>query len=288
MVLLGLALIILGLLSKKITKPIIMLANATEGIVRGNYSDITLPKVQNSPKDELTVLTLSFANMIKGLQDKERIRGMLDKVVSKEIASEILRKGAVSLGGESKVVTVLFADIRGFTKLTEYLDPQVVITNLNHYMTSMTNIIELEGGVIDKYVGDAIMALYGAPVEMPDGAMRAIKTAILMIQKLKAWNEERVIKGEPIIEIGIGINTGKVVAGNMGADTRLNYTVLGANVNLSSRLCSAAKPMQIRVSKATLEASGLKDQLDVEELEPFVYKGFSEPIIAYAIKGFKN
>jgi class 3 adenylate cyclase len=285
--LLGIALIILGFLSKKITKPIIMLAKATEGVVQGNYSNIDLPQVDPQEKDELSTLTLSFAKMIKGLQDKERIRGMLDKVVSKEIASEILKKGAVSLGGESKIVTILFADIRGFTSLTEYLDPQEVILLLNHYMTSMTNIIELEGGVIDKYVGDAIMALYGAPVEMVDGAMRAIKTAILMIQKLKAWNEERTVKGLPIIEIGIGIHTGKVVAGNMGADTRLNYTVLGANVNFASRLCSAAKPMQIRISKEALNTSGLKGQLDVEELEPFIYKGFSEPIVAYAVKGFK-
>jgi class 3 adenylate cyclase len=286
--LLGLALIILGFLSKKITKPITMLAEATDGIVQGTYSDIHLPVVDYNSKDELSLLTSSFAKMIKGLQDKERIRGLLDKVVSKEIASEILKKGVTKLGGEKKVVTVLFSDIRGFTKLTEHLDPEVVIGVLNTYMTFMTNIIEIEGGVIDKYVGDAIMALYGAPIEMHDGPMKAIKTAILMIQKLKNWNDDRVKADKPVIEIGIGIHTGSVVAGNMGADTRLNYTVLGANVNFASRLCSAAKPMEIRVSKETLESSGLKDLLEVEEVAPIIYKGFSEPISTYSVIGFKK
>lgn len=284
--LLGIALVILGFLSRKITKPVSMLAKATEGIVQGHYSDIHLPELDGG-KDEIASLTTSFANMIKGLQDKEKIRGLLDKVVSKEIATEIL-KGSIHLGGESKVCTVLFSDIRNFTHSTERLDPQLVINHLNTYMTMMTNIIELEGGVIDKYVGDEIMALYGAPVEMPDGAMRAIKTAILMLQKLKTWNEDRVKEGLPAIEIGIGIHTGKVVAGNMGAETRLNYTVLGANVNLASRLCSAAEPMEIRVSKVTLDASGLKDSLDIQELPPQNYKGFSEPIVTYVIKGFNS
>lgn len=281
MVLLGIALIILGYISKRITKPLSLLATASAKVGRGEYTDIQLPKVSES-ENEVSILTTGFSNMIQGLRDREKIRNLLNKVVSKEIAEEIL-KGNVQLGGESKIVTILFADIRGFTKLTADIDPQVVISHLNNYMTMMTEIIEREGGVIDKYIGDEIMALYGAPLARADSAARAIKTAIEMIKKLSAWNEKREREGKITVAIGIGIHTGKVVAGNMGAETRLNYTVVGAPVNLASRLCSAAAPMQIRISQDTLVASGLRDELKVEKLPEELYKGFSTPLVTYAI-----
>lgn len=285
MVLLGIALLVLGFISKRITKPITQLAKASKKIEEGHYEEAVLPKITSS-HDEISLLTHSFSDMIQGLEDREKIRDVLDKVVSKEIAKEILR-GKVKLGGEKKIVTILFADIRGFTRSTEGVDPQEVIGELNTYMTMMTNIIEQKGGVIDKYIGDAIMALYGAPVEIPEGAARAIETALLMLDKLKVWNQERKSKNKRPIHIGIGIHTGEVVAGNMGANTRHNYTVLGSVVNLASRLCAAAAPMQIRISKETLEASHLQDHLILETLEPALYKGFSTPIPTYAVKSLK-
>lgn len=275
---LAVALLLLSFLSKRMTKPITQLAVATKKVTSGQYADVKLPKVKKS-EDEISLLTHNFSEMIQGLQDREKIRNLLDKVVSKEIASEIL-KGNVNLGGEMKEVTILFVDIRGFTAMTAEVDPQIVITRLNQYMTAMTKIIETEGGVIDKYIGDAIMALYGAPVVMPDGAKKAIVTALEMVQKVKEWNKTR----EKPFYIGIGIHTGPVVAGNMGAETRLNYTVVGANVNLASRLCSSAAPMEIRVSEATLKASGLEKELLVKPLEPIVYKGFSKPVVTYAVE----
>jgi adenylate cyclase len=167
------------------------------------------------------------------------------------------------------------------------MDPQLVLKGLNKYVTLMTEVIEKEGGVIDKYIGDAIMALYGAPVADKEGPRHAIESAILMIERLKKENLERIKRGEKEIFIGIGIHTGKVVAGNMGTMNRLNYTVLGAGVNLASRLCSSASPMEIRISQDTLDASGMKENLIVEPLEPKVYKGFKDPIVTYAVKGFK-
>lgn len=289
LVALGVALIVLGLISKRITKPVTMLAKASEEVAMGNYSNVQLPAVpkeEEGKADEVYTLTRSFSNMIQGLKDKEKIRGLLDKVVSKEIAAEIL-KGKVHLGGESKEVTILFSDIRGFTHTTEHKDPETVIAYLNGYMTRMSQIIEFQGGVIDKYVGDEIMALWGAPLPVEDGPLKAIKTGLLMMQKLKTWNEERLKEGHVPIEIGIGIHTGRVVAGNMGAENRLNYTVLGANVNLASRLCAKAAPMQVRVSKEVLERSHARDLFVVEELPAELYKGFSEPMVTYAVKGFK-
>jgi adenylate cyclase len=136
-------------------------------------------------------------------------------------------------------------------------------------------------------MGDAIMALYGAPLPMENQALKAIKSAILMIEKLYKWNEEQKEKKGLLIEIGIGIHTGVVVAGNMGAESRLNYTVLGAAVNFASRLCSAAGAMEIRVSKECLASSKIEENLNVKELEPILYKGFSEPVVTYAVTGFK-
>jgi adenylate cyclase len=280
------ALIFIGYFSKRLSTPIILLANATKKIAKGDFEDIELPLVKDS-EAEISVLTKGFSDMIHSLEEREKIRDLLNKVVSKEIAQEIL-KGKVQLGGEDKIVTILFADIRGFTAMTKDLDPKLVLKNLNEYLTLMTEVIEKEGGVIDKFIGDAIMALYGAPVEDHEAAKHAILSAISMIDRLKVINKIRKSRNENEVFIGIGIHTGKVVAGNMGTMKRLNYTVLGAGVNLASRLCSKASPMEIRVSEDALHASGLENMLIIEPLGPQVYKGFLEPVKSYSIKGIRS
>lgn len=279
------ALLILARISNRVTQPIDKLAKATLNVASGHYEDIDLPKPEGQ-KDEVSILTNSFKDMVNDLRDREKIRSVLNKVVSKEVAEEIL-KSTLHLGGEDRIITMLFSDIRGFTKLSENLAPQVVITMINTYMTKMSRIIETEGGCIDKYVGDEIMALYGAPVAHPDHALRAISSAILMVEKLRAWNKERSAEKRLPIEMGIGIHTGLVVVGNMGAEDRLNYTVLGSSVNLASRLCGVAKPMQILISESTLNEKNVKDSFHIEPLPAVSLKGFSEVINIYQINGFK-
>lgn len=281
------ALVILLFLSKAITKPVRQLALATEELAKGNYAEVALPDIKKDIHDEISILNEGFKAMVFALRDKEKMRAVLDKVVSKEIAAEIL-KGDIHLGGENRIVTVMFADIRNFTHMSEKIEPERLITFLNKFMTKMSVIIEDHYGVIDKYVGDEIMALYGAPHTDPDSAKKAVETALLMLTELKKWNIERAAEGFPEITIGVGINTGKMVAGNMGAENRLNYTVLGANVNLGARLCAKAAPMQILVSEQTLESSGLKDKLRYEEIDSLELKGFSEPVKAFSILGFKE
>lgn len=277
-------LLILGRISLNITRPLVQLAQATEEISGGKYEEIKLPEAKGN--DEIATLTKGFEGMVSGLKDREKIRGVLNKVVSKDVADEIL-KSSIHLGGEDRIVTMLFSDIRGFTQLTQNLSPQMTITMLNECMTKMSRIIEGEGGVIDKYVGDEIMALYGAPIFHADHALRALSAAKLMIETLKKWNIDRKIENEDPIEVGIGIHTGLVVAGNMGAEDRLNYTVLGANVNLAARLCKAAQPMQIIISQQTLEQPNVRESFFVEPLEPMLLKGFSEPIKIFEVIGFK-
>jgi adenylate cyclase len=282
----AIAIVLVNLISRKITKPIIQLAKATEDVAEGRLDQIklTLPPLKHN--DEIAVLCHSFEEMVKGLIEKEKVQGVLNKVVSREIAQEIL-KGTVHLGGEEKTVTVLFTDIREFTKMTQNMKPKEIIDLLNTCMTKISQIVDKNGGVIDKYVGDEAMALFGAPLSCDDAAMKAVRSAIEMVDDLKRWNKERTAQGQPPIEIGIGIHTGTMLAGNMGAENRLNYTVIGSNVNLASRLCKAAKRNEILISKQTLEEPFVKDAIRCEKIPLHTFKGFDQPIEVFLIQGFR-
>ncbi|MCP5470309.1 MAG: adenylate/guanylate cyclase domain-containing protein [Chlamydiales bacterium] len=286
LVIMAILLFIAGRVALVITiRPVIALAKATDQIVAGQYEQIEWPDV-GKRKDEIADLTHSFEQMVTGLREKEKIRGVLDKVVSKDVANEIL-KSQIHLGGEERIVSVLFSDIRKFSQMTENMSPQKTIELLNSCMTKLTQVIEGEGGVIDKFVGDAIMAIYGAPTKCEDHALRAVSAGVLIVRALKNWNDEREQRGEQRVEMGIGINTGVVVAGNMGAIDRLNYTVLGRNVNISARLCSVAKPQQLVISEQTLNEPGVKESFYVEALPSVMLKGFSEPFRIYHVIDFK-
>ncbi len=275
------AAVVLGFfLSKGLSAPILELVRGTARVARGDYdfrTDIT-------SRDELGILGNAFNNMVHGISLKEKYRKVLDKAVSPEIAEEMLR-GDLFLGGENRVVTVLFADIRGFTAMTEGMDPREVIAILNDYLDGASAAIDTEGGVVDKYVGDEIMAVFGAPVSHSDDARRAVRAALRMQEAVRRLNESRRASSKPEIAIGIGINTGLVVAGNMGTRTRLNYTVLGEPVNLASRLCAMAGAGQIVTSASTLDAVG--PALDAQALEPVTLKGSSNPVGVWLVKGLK-
>ncbi len=212
----------------------------------------------------------------------ERIRKVLNKVVSSEIAEEILRTG-VQLGGEECVVSVLFADIRGFTALTRDMSPRDTIELLNGCMTNVSEVIERHGGVIDKYIGDAVMALFGAPVPREDGPLRAIRCGVEIIRSMGDWNVGRIDAGRLPLRLGVGIHTGLVVAGNMGGENRLNYTVVGANVNLASRICSSALGGEVVVSRDTVQAAGGPAVVGAVEKEPLRAKGLPKPMALFGI-----
>lgn len=273
------ALFLLARISKTLTKPITQLALASEEIGTGKYEGLKLPDVANR-SDEVAILTSSFEKMAASLMDREKIRGVLNKVVSKEIAGAIL-SGSIELGGEERELTMLFSDIRGFTPLSETMDAAQLIALLNSYMTRMCRVIDATHGVVDKFVGDEIMALYGAPLPFEDHADKALESAWLMLQDLREWNAER--KGKKEITVGIGLHTGSAFAGNMGAENRLNYTVVGANVNLAARLCSAALPMQILLSKACAQALKEPSRFTLQKLTPISLKGIEEPVEVYEL-----
>ena len=224
--------VLLGLLlAKGVTRPV---SELTDGMTRVREGELS-HRLNLSSRDEFELLAESFNTMTAGMEEKERIRGLMNKVVSEDIANEML-KGELQLGGEERVATVLFSDIRGFTTLSEGVSPSDLLHIVNRYFQHMSVCIDRHQGVIDKYIGDAVMALFGLPVATGHDARNAILAAVDMMKSLDAVNAELAGRLPHPIEIGIGINTGLVVAGNMGADDRLNYSVLGDQVNLTARV----------------------------------------------------
>ena len=264
-----------GAIASSVTRPVQTLVRFAKQIQRGDY----LNEVKVEQKDELGQLAHAFNDMSKGLYERDKVRNLLGKVISPEIAEELINKD-VHLGGEERELTILFTDLRNFTGLSEKRTPVEVLTLLNEYLTAMTAIIDKHGGVVDKYIGDAIMALFGAPLELPDHAEKAVRCAIEMTTALARLNSEFRLKGQPELGMGIGINTGVVVVGNMGSRDRLNYTVIGDNVNLASRLESVTKEYQVPiiVSEMTRNKS---TNINYKKLDHITVKGKQEPVTIY-------
>jgi len=267
-------------IARGVSQPLQQLADHTKRVAAGDYTRrIELPRA-----DELGQLATAFNHMTAGLAERDRVRDLLGKVVSPEIATQLLRSD-LQLGGEEREVTILFCDLRDFTALSEKLPPTEVLALLNRYLDRMSTIIEQHGGVIDKYIGDAIMALFGAPVAAPGAPERAIDAARDMARALDTLNREFVAEGRPVLAFGIGINTARVVAGNMGSKTRLNYTVIGDGVNLASRLEGLTKDpayaTPIIVSDATLRAMATRPP--ARELGEVKVKGKAEAVRIFAL-----
>jgi adenylate cyclase len=200
-----------------------------------------------------------------------------------DLASQIASQAeAVKLGGQKRPVVVFFSDIRGFTPMSEAMSPDEIASLLTEYFTEMVEIVFEHGGTLDKFMGDAIMALWGAPLSRGDDADRAMRAAIAMLEVLGKLNEKWAADGRQQVRIGIGINFGEVFAGNIGSDRRLEYTVIGDAVNTASRLCSKAGPNEILVAEPFYRA--LKRPPAVEALEPLQLKGKAQAVAVYRVK----
>jgi adenylate cyclase len=267
-------------IARGVSRPLQQLADHTKLVAAGDYTQqIVLPR-----QDEFGQLATAFNQMTAGLAERDRVRNLLGMVVSPEIATQLLHSD-LKLGGEEREVTILFCDLRDFTSFSEKMAPAEVLTLLNRYLDRMSGIIERHGGVIDKYIGDAIMALFGAPVAAPDAPARAVAAARDMARALESLNAELRAEGRPVLAFGVGINTARVVAGNMGSKTRLNYTVIGDGVNLASRLEGLTKDPSygtpIIVSEATL--AGIAPRPFARELGEVKVKGKAEPVKIFAL-----
>ncbi len=220
---------------------------------------------------------------------KDLLKQSFQRYVSAHIVDEILASSQpVNLRGEKKNVTILLSDIRGFTSLSEQLEAEDLVSYLNSYFSEMIEIILEHEGTLDKFMGDAILALFGAPLSHDDDSLRAVKTALAMQEKLRQLNEFWMKNGKPGIKIGIGISTGEVVVGNIGSEKRLEYTVIGQDVNYAQRIEQMTKelPANILISEQTYEET--KEHVIAEKFGPLAIRGKKEPIVVYGVKGLKS
>jgi adenylate cyclase len=214
---------------------------------------------------------------------RERFQRLLSPAIAELVVSGEV---AVEKGGQARDATVFFSDIRGFTAMSETRSAQQIVDMLNEYFEQMVDIVFKYEGTLDKFVGDEIMALFGAPVAHPDDPYRAVKVAVEQQQALEEWNRSREDKGEPAIHIGIGINTGNVVAGYLGSSKALEYTVIGDVVNTASRLCSVAQAGEIIISRSTFEA--VQEYFDTHEMSPTLVKNKAQALHVYKVLGEKK
>ena len=288
--LIGLALLAVALgaigatvLAGMMVGPITALVHGVRSIGEGNLEQ----HIESQRNDELGLLTDAFNDMATSLRDKEFIKSTFECYVSKPLAEQILHKrDELRLGGEVREVTILFSDIRRFTSLAEKLPPEQVVEMLNDYFTHMINVVNRHEGMVDKLMGDSVMALFGAPISLGDDPLRAIRCALEMQREATRFNLAQEAKGLPVLPMGIGINTGPVVAGNIGSSTKMEYTVIGDEVNIAARMQGIAAPGEVLISGNTYHI--ISEAIYVTPLEPITFKGKNTVVAVYRVDGLRE
>jgi adenylate cyclase len=221
--------------------------------------------------------------MFEDLSSEKRMKSTMSRYMDPRLADQLMAGGEDALGGKSAVVTVLFSDVRNFTGITEELGAHGTVRLLNEYFTIMVECIQKRGGMLDKFIGDAIMAAFGLPLPHGDDEDRAVMTTISMIEDLRVWNTERIGNGKKSVDIGIGLNTDNVVSGNIGSPRRMDYTIIGDGVNLASRLESACKQYGARILISEMTYKRLKGTYRVREVDKVVVKGKTEAVSVFEV-----
>ncbi len=265
-VVLVLSISIMIFLHRFVIKRVFLIGNVVEGVGQGNFRT----KIKRQQQDEIGLLASQINKMIDGVAERFK----LTKFVSKSTLDHIQKSEEISLGGEKKIMTVLFSDIRGFTSFSEKRDPAEVMSVLNEVMNLQADIVTEFEGDIDKYVGDELMAVF----EGKDMIIRAVKCAEKIVRSVrKAYTD-----AEKSVEVGIGINTGELIAGNMGSGERMDRTVIGDTVNLGARLCSIAGKNVVVLSEFSYER--IKKNVQVRKHKPIKVKGKSKPVEIYTLR----
>jgi adenylate cyclase len=217
-------------------------------------------------------------------REKRRVKRLFSRYVSKDVYQQLLANpDDAKLGGVRRNMSVFFSDIRGFTAVSERGSPEAIVTQLNQYFSAMVPIVFTNRGTVDKFVGDMIMALYGAPLDDPDHADHAVQTALAMADELARLNSQWAAEGMPTLDIGIGINTGDMVAGNLGSESIMSYTVIGDNVNLGARLESLTRNFQTRIIISEATRAALKGHYEIHALGEVTVKGKSVPVKVFEV-----
>jgi adenylate cyclase len=272
------ALLIGGGLAAGIIAPLQGLVAGMREVLRGNLQY----RSRIERHDELGFIATSFNEMVDGLEERELIRDTFGRFVSHEVAEAVLT-GRVPLQGERRDVSILFQDIRGFTALSEKLDPAVLLRLLNQFFTEVVAAVEAEGGVVKQFLGDGVMALFGAPQPYPDHPERAVRAALGIVQRLQGLNETLAGQGIEPLEIGVGIHSGPVVAGLIGPDNRIEYGVVGDAVNLASRVEALTREMQATILVSRDISAQLGPTFALGRTATMLVKGKTQPVEVFEV-----
>jgi class 3 adenylate cyclase len=271
------------LVARRITRPVSAL---TAGVGRVAGGDLSQALAVRSA-DEIGQLTRAFNGMLEGLRQRDFIRDTFGRYVSPEVARTLLESpDGLALGGQKRVVTILMSDLRGYTRFAEQGDPAWVMEVLNGVLGRMAEIIIAHGGTINEFIGDAIFAVFGAPVAHPDHAERAAGAALAMQRSMAALNDEHAARGLPRFEMGIGVNTGEAVVGNIGSARRAKYAVVGSAVNVAARVEASTVGGQVYITAATRAALG-----ELAETAPPVsveVKGLAAPLVLHELRALRG
>lgn len=277
------AVLVLGLLaivvlSRRLTGPIEELTGHARRIRGGDLQVRIVPR----SADEVGQLASTMATMVDGLRDRDFLKDAFGRYLTPALAERLLSDPeALALGGRLQRVTILMSDLRGFTRLSEELGPERTVSLLNRYLGCMTEVIVAEGGTIDEFLGDAILVLFGAPFPADDDARRAVRCAVRMQQAMVALNAANTELGLPVLEMGIGLCTGEVVAGNIGSDRRVKYGVVGDPVNTAARVEGLTVGEQVLLAASTVELAG--PDLALRGPAAVELKGKAEPLEVYEL-----
>ncbi|MBW1865265.1 MAG: PAS domain-containing protein, partial [Deltaproteobacteria bacterium] len=271
-----------------------------ERIVETQISDITMDAEivlgEEKISVNMTVLPLISIDekrlgsmvIIEDISNEKRMKSTLSRYMDPNVADQLMGEGEDILGGKSETTTILFSDIRCFTALSEELGPQKTVALLNEYFTLMVDCIQRESGMLDKFIGDAIMAAFGMPIPADDDEDRAVRAAISMMHELAFLNAKRNNDGKQPIDIGIGLNTDVVVSGNIGSPKRMDYTLIGDGVNLASRLESACKKYAAHILISQNTFRKLRGTYRIREIDLVIVKGKTEPVSIYEVLDYHS
>jgi adenylate cyclase len=217
-------------------------------------------------------------------REKRQVKRLFSRYVPRDVYEQLMADPErAALGGKRRVMTVLFSDVRGFTTMSENATPEEVVAQLNEYFSRMVDVLFEHRGTLDKFVGDMVMGLFGAPVDDADHAEHAVQAALAMTRALDELNQRWAAAGRPVLDIGIGISTGEMVAGNIGSNAIMSYTVIGDTVNLGARLESLNKDYATRIIISDATRAALKGQYHLRPLGEVVVKGKSQPVAVFEV-----
>ena len=252
--------------------------NGSEETVSANLSFMPLESQDPDGRTDQNSSHLGSMIVLEDISDEKRMKSTMSRYIDPSIADQLMSDGSDIMGGQETVATVLFSDVRSFTTITEALGAQGTVTLLNEYFDIMVETISEQGGVVDKFIGDAIMAGFGIPIAHEDDEDRSVRAGINMIKRLWQWNLAREQKGQMPIDMGLGINTDKLVSGNIGSSKRMDYTMIGDGVNLAARLESACKSYSAKILISDFTFQKLKGTYQIRYIDDVVVKGKTEPV----------